>query len=434
MAKADSKRKKTCGGAVSHDGPLWLMVWLTAALAHAVLLATRVANAPAIPWGQLQAFGFYSVGTLLTWLLLRLHRGRLDGRLVAMVFFLMGIGLAIQFRMGVFAGQGGKGVVLAVPLGIAALLAVILLAAGGRYRHLAALGWLCYLLAVAALAAMLVFGRRYRGGVYLPGNLNPSEIVKPLLVVFLAAFLSGRKADFAETQVGIPMPPARTLWLFALLWVVPVMLVIMLRDLGLLLLLNTVLVIMLYAVARKAGYLVVGGIGVILSGLVVGAISSHARVRFDIWREPFASATGGGWQILQGLSAMYAGGLWGAGIGAGSPQAVPIVTSDFIYAALAEELGLIACALLLLLFGMMAARGWAIAVRARGPFGMLLGTGLTAVLSVQAILNVGGVAKAIPMTGITLPFISQGGSSLVAALVCLGILAAMTDSRGGRGT
>ncbi len=429
MAKTQTRRANKAGGGFS--GWLWGLVWLSAALAHAVLLATKLANAPNVPWNQLQAFGWFSAGMLVTGLVLRRQADRLDAGIVAMAFFLMGIGLAIQFRMGVFAGAGGRGVMLAVPLGLAALLIVLVAAGNGRYRLLAAAGWPCYVVALACLAAMLVFGRRYRGGLYLPGNLNPTEIVKPLLVIFLASFLSGRRADFAETQIGIPMPPARTLWLFAVLWAVPVGLVILLRDLGLLLLLNTVLVIMLYAVTRRTGYLLIGSLGVALSGVVVGALSAHARARFEVWRNPFADPTGKGWQILQGLSAMFSGGLWGEGIGAGTPQAVPIVSSDFVYAALAEELGILACALLALVFCKLALRGWSIAAEARSPFGLLLGVGLTATLTVQALLNVGGVTKAIPMTGITLPFISQGGSSLVAVLASVGLLAAI--SGGGKG-
>ena len=423
-------RRRAGGGGT--PGALWLLAWLAVALAHLVLLATRLANAPSMPWKQFQAFGCYTLGMLATWMVFRFHKKmRADSRIVVLAYFLMGIGLAIQFRMGVFAGSGGRGVVLAVPLGMAALIAALLLASAGRYRRLVAVGWVCYGVAVALLLVMLVFGRRYRGGIYLPGNLNPSELIKPLLVIFLAAFLGGRRADFSETQIGIPMPPARTLLRFALLWAVPMGLIILLRDLGLLLLLNTVLVIMLYAVSRKPGYLVVGSLGVLLSGLAVGAVSAHARARFDVWLNPFADPTGKGWQILQGLSAMYAGGLWGAGIGAGAPQSVPIVSSDFIYAALAEELGIIACVLLVLIFVMLALRGWTIAAQARGPFGLLLGVGLTAMITVQALLNVGGVVKAIPMTGIPLPFVSQGGSSLVAALVMVGLLAAISDGRRG---
>ncbi|MDD5704770.1 MAG: FtsW/RodA/SpoVE family cell cycle protein [Kiritimatiellae bacterium] len=427
-AKSGAKR----GAAPSGPGGALAMAWLAVALAHAVVLATKLANAPSLPWRQLQPLAWFTAATLLCWLWLRLSDCRGDTHLVAMALFLAGMGMAIQFRMGVFAGAGGKGVTLALPLGVGAMLVVLALARGGRYRLLPAVGWVCYLAAVAMLAAMLIFGRQYRGGVYLPGHLNPSEVVKPLLVIFLASFLSGRKADFSETQIGLPMPPARTLWLFAALWAVPVGLVLLMRDLGLLVLLNAVLTIMLYAVARKAGYLVAGGVGVVLLGMLAGWISAHARARFDVWLDPFADATGKGWQILQALSAMYAGGLWGAGIGAGTPQVVPIVASDFVYAALAEELGLIACALLLMVYGAMFLRGWRIASQAKGPFGVLLGVGLTSTLAVQTLLNVAGVTKALPMTGIPLPFISQGGSSLATSLAMIGLLVAMSEGKGGK--
>ncbi len=424
---AERRRRKK--GRARTDGGAFLLAWLAVALAHAVVLATKLANAPVLPWRQLRPFGVYSLAMLACGLQARLAGGRADTRLPAMALFLAGIGLALQFRMGTFAGTGCRGTETALALGAAAMMAAMTLARGGRYRHLAAAGGICYVAALLVPAAMLFFGRRFRGAVYLPGNLNPSEIVKPLLVIFLAAFLGGRKADFAVTQAGLPMPPPRTLRLLAALWLPPVVLVLLLRDLGLLVLLNAVLVIMLYAVARKTGYLLVGTAGVLALALTAGIFSAHARARFDVWLHPFADPTGRGWQILQSLSAMHAGGLWGTGIGAGSPQAVPIAASDFVYAAAAEELGLIACALLLLVYGAMFLRGWRIAAQARGPFGMLLGTGLTATLAVQTILNVAGVTKALPMTGIPLPFISQGGSSLVTSMTMAGLLAALADRR-----
>lgn len=424
--KRSTNKTKGDGGA---SGAL-LLAWLAVALAHVVVLATKLANAPHLPWAQLRPFGWYTLAMLLGVIWLRLAAFRGDTRLLAAVLFLAGMGVAIQFRMGTYATASPlSAAMLALPLGVLAMLLALSLARGGRHRLLAASGWLCYLAALAVLAVMLLFGRSFRGGVFLPGNLNPTEIVKPLLVIFLAAFLGGRTREFSETQAGIPLPPARTLLHFALLWAVPMVMILLLRDLGLLLLLNGVLVIMLYAVARKVGYLVVGGAGVLALGVVASLLSAHARARFAVWRDPFADPTGHGWQILQSLSAMYAGGLWGAGIGAGTPHVVPIVASDFIYSALAEELGFIACALLLLVYGGIFLRGWRLSAQAKTPFGVLLGTGLTASLAVQTLLNVAGVTKALPLTGITLPFISQGGSSLAVSLAMAGLLAAISESR-----
>ena len=313
---------------------------------------------------------------------------------------------------------------------MSALLASLLAFGNGRAAALARIGWLAYAGAVCALGAMLVLGHRYRGGVYVAGNLNPSEIVKPLTVLFLAAFLSGRRKEFSAAQVGIPMPDRASLILFAAAWAVPMAMVVLLHDLGLLVLLNAVLLIMLYAITRRLGYLIVGAVGVAGFAVVAGRFSAHAQARFAAWSSPFSDPTGKGWQILQSLTAFYSGGAWGEGLGRGSPQCVPIVSSDFVYAAFGEELGFVGCLLIVALYAVLFARGWRIAEGASGgPFGQLLGVGLTAMLAVQALLNIGGVTKAVPLTGITLPFLSQGGSSLAVSLASIGLLVALSARR-----
>ena len=137
---------------------------------------------------------------------------------------------------------------------------------------------------------------------------------------------------------------------------------------------------------------------------------------------------GKGWQVLQSLSAMYTGGMWGCGLGAGAPSAVPIVSSDFIYAALGEETGWAGCALLLLAYGIFCVRSWRAAANAATPFAITLGAGLAACVAAQTLINVAGVTKALPLTGITLPFISHGGSSLVTSFCIAGLLAAISDN------
>ena len=204
---------------------------------------------------------------------------------------------------------------------------------------------------------------------------------------------------------------------------------IALKDLGLMMLLNAVLIVMLFAIARSTGYLALGVAAVTAAGFGVQFISANARTRFDVWLNPFADPTGKGWQILQALAAMYSGGLWGAGLGAGVPQSVPIVTSDFVYAAVAEEIGLVGCALLLLVYATLFSRGLRAAGAAKTPFERLLCVGLTGSLAVQTILNVAGVTKALPMTGITLPLISHGGSSLITTLLIAGLLTGLSDRK-----
>ncbi len=405
------------------------LVFLTTAAACVSVVAVNPGHTP-IPGVQFVPFGLYALSLPLVWFWLRLTGYRGDGVIPAAALLLTGLGIVMQFRMGTYAGtRPGAGVWLAYPLGLAGFLAVIGFVGKRRLAFLNGTGWICYLLAVGVLAAMTVLGRRYRGGVYMPGNLNPSEVVKPLLVVFLAGFLARRAQAFSETQAGLPLPPLQNTLLLGVLWVVPLALILRLNDLGLLVLLNGVLIVMLFAGTRRFGYLALGAVGVAVAGFAAATVSQHARIRFEIWQNPFADPTGKGWQTLQALSAMYAGGLWGSGIGSGAPQTVPIAASDFIYAAWAEELGLIGCVLLLAVYAILFTRGWRASAAAATPFATLLGAGITAALAFQTILNVAGVTKALPLTGITLPFISHGGSSLITSWVLAGLLAAVSDRR-----
>lgn len=423
-------RKSAVIGPVASAAGLFFIALLAVSCACLSVLGVKLANAPVLPWEQLVPLGMYAAGVpaLLVWLKLIGWKG--DPGIVGAVFLLSGVGLVIQFRMGSFAQGLGAPLALApFPLGLAAFAAGVTLTSRSRGGWLGSLGWLAYLAALGVLAAMLVLGRRYRGGIYMPGNLNPSEVVKPLLVVFLAAFLSRRQKAFSETQNGIPVPPLGALLGLVVLWAAPMLLTILLRDLGLMVLLNAILIVMLFAVARSTGYLAIGLAAVAAAGFGVQFLSAHAQARFDVWLNPFADPTGKGWQILQALAAMYSGGMWGAGLGSGVPQAVPIVTSDFIYAAVAEEVGFIGCALLLLVYAVFYSRGFRAAGAARTPFERLLCVGLTAALAVQTLLNVAGVTKALPMTGITLPLISHGGSSLITTLLVAGLIAGLSDRK-----
>ena len=200
------------------------------------------------------------------------------------------------------------------------------------------------------------------------------------------------------------------------------------RDLGLVIILGVVLLVMLYLGTRRLGYLVLGGLGAV--GLAWAALHFflHGQRRIASWRDPFDDPTGDSWQILQGLSGMYAGGLWGEGFGRGNPEYTPIAESDFIYSVIGEEWGFVGCALVLVFFLIAFTRALHMARGARARFGMLLGVGLTTVIVTQTFLNIGGVTKFVPMTGITLPFISHGGSSLLTGFLALGLVLALYEA------
>ncbi len=403
-------------------------VFLVVACAYASVLVLRLANAPVLDARHGMPLGLFAAALALVGAVLRLGRYRGDGPLVGLAMVLCGMGIVVQVRIGALQfGQGAPPSQYAFPLGVAAMLSVWAAFRGGRHRRLES-AWLAFLLAsLAVIGGVLVFGRRFRGATFLRGNMNPVEVVKPLLVLFLAAVLVGHRQRLRRRFLGIPTPPLNVVVTVALLWLPAMALLLLQGDLGMIALLNIVALIMLYAVTRRIGYLFGGVALVTLAVRFAVPLSAHARRRFEAWSDPFGAATGHGWQILQGLVALYSGSWLGTGIGAGAPQVVPIVASDFVYIVFGEELGFVGCALLLLVYLLLALRGFGIAARARSDFSALVAAGFTACIAVQTLLNIGGVTKAIPLTGITLPLISHGGSSLVTTLAMIGLLMAVSE-------
>ena len=243
--------------------------------------------------------------------------------------------------------------------------------------------------------------------------------------LFTAAFVVPRAKALARWRWLLP--PLGVLWPLLLVWLALFALLLLQRDLGLVLILGLALLAMLGVGSRHAGYplygLTLAGVG----GWALLTWFSHGQRRIAAWSDPFADPTGAGWQVLQGLSGMYAGGLFGQGFGEARPRYAPIAESDFIYAVIAEELGFAGSALLLVAFGVLLTRLVLIAARARTGFGLVLGTGIASVLAVQTLLNLGGVTKDIPLTGITLPLVSHGGSSLLVVCASLGLMLAISD-------
>ena len=344
---------------------------------------------------------------------------RRDWWICAAVLILAVFGVLLQVRLAgsVPALQGLAPLLAGLLGGVAAAVAC----GGGRAeRFLTGKGkWIAFGVAVALMVALLVFGRRYRGGLYLPGRINPSELVK----LCLAAFLAGWMRSSGRTVKGLFLCGGLFLMVAAA------------GDLGLLAQLAITVAALLWAASwfwGGAAFLALAG-GMIF---VAAYPSGHLATRFAVWRDPFGDVTGAGWQTLQGLTAILSGGMTGTGFGLGEVQAVPIVASDFVYAAVAEELGLAGCATVLALWTFVFARGICAAVRraADAPAEALLATGIVASLAVQLVLNVAGVLNVLPMTGITLPLISLGGSSQATVLIMCGVLAGMsgaTPSGGG---
>jgi cell division protein FtsW (lipid II flippase) len=259
-------------------------------------------------------------------------------------------------------------------------------------------------------------------------NFQPAELAKVLIVVFLASYLGARKEllALATRRVGpLRLPEPRYFGPLLLAWLVSLAVLFLEKDLGSSLLFFGIFVVMLWTATGRASYLVVGVL-LFAGGAVLGySLFDHVRLRVDVWLhalEPQNVHAQGYGQLAQSAFAMATGGLAGTGLGRGHPGLIPFAATDFIFAAIGEELGLFGTTAVLLLYVLLVGRGFRVAAARRDPFGQLLAAGLTAALGLQAFIIVGGVTRLIPLTGITLPFVSYGGSSLVANFILLGLL------------
>ncbi|MDO8672227.1 MAG: FtsW/RodA/SpoVE family cell cycle protein [Dehalococcoidia bacterium] len=256
-------------------------------------------------------------------------------------------------------------------------------------------------------------------------HFQPSEILKVLLVIFFAAYLDEYREilSLGHYKLGpLVLPPIPYLMPLAVMWLLALGLLTIQRDLGAALLFFGVFLSMLYIGSERLTYVLIG-----LPAFAVAAVASYHFVstvqhRVDTWLDPWSQAAGSSYQIVQGLIALGSGGLLGSGLGFGQPTWIPAVHTDFVLAAIGEEMGLLGATAVLALYMLLCYRGYRIAIIARDSFDRMLAAGLTTVVAVQTIVIVAGTLKLIPLTGITLPFISYGGSSLVTNFIIVGLL------------
>ncbi len=262
--------------------------------------------------------------------------------------------------------------------------------------------------------------------------LQPSEVLKLLFVAYLSSYLAEKRELIATVgpRLGrFRLPALPYLAPLLVMWGLAMLLLASQEDLGAAVLFFFTFLAMLYIASGQAGY-VIGGLGLfsVGAGLAYHWIGRVA-LRVDTWRSPWPEASGRAFQVVQSLIAMGVGGIFGQGLGQGSPTVIPVVHSDFVYAAIGEEFGLVGTIAVILLFGVLILRGFRAAVRARAPFAQLLGAGLATLIGLQAWVIMGGNALLIPLTGVALPFLSYGGSSLLSSLVAVGLLLQVSDRR-----
>lgn len=304
-----------------------------------------------------------------------------------------------------------------------------------RYRYL------LLLVGIGLLVSTIVLGRNPSGVVGAPALwlgvggvfFQPSELLKIILVAFWASYLSDHyltlrlKGNRWWQQAWLS---PRLLGPMLLMWAICVLVLIWQRDLGTAMLFFAIFISLLYMASGQWWLLVSGGLLIGLATIVAYYAFAVVRLRVDIWLNPWPDADGRAYQIVQSLMAFGSGGVLGQGIGRGFPGYIPVVHSDFVFAALAEEWGLLGVVGLVAAFSVLLMRGMHTAIQQqRSPFNAFLAAGLTISLGMQTLLILGGVLKLLPLTGVTLPFVSYGGSSLVMSCVMVGLLLRLSSER-----
>ncbi len=354
-----------------------------------------------------------------------------DGILLPVVALLNGLGYVLIARLDPdLAGLQALWTAVGVGVFVATLVVVPRIRDVERYRYTFALiGIGLLLLPLVPVIGQTINGARIWVSIG-PINFQPGEFAKIALALFFASYLVERRellamATWPRFQPVLPDPkylgPVLAAWGFSL--------VVMFaeRDLGSSVLIFALFVVMLCVATERLSWLVVGGLLFGAGAYFAWTQFSHVQERVDTWLNPWADAGGAGFQVIQSWYALAWGGVGGTGLGLGRPDEIPVVESDFIFAAVGEELGLLGATIVLFGFMVFLGSGFRIAVRARDPFEKLLAAGLTALLGIQAFIIIGGVIRLLPLTGITLPFMSYGGSSLVANYVLLALLLRVSD-------
>jgi peptidoglycan glycosyltransferase len=321
-------------------------------------------------------------------------------------------------------------------VGVTAMVAVAILFRDDgfmrHYKYTWALG------GAILLVATFLFGREVNGArlwLYLgPIGFQPGEAIKIVLVVFIAGYLAEKRALLAGATMRlgpIRVPPLPYLLPMLAIFVLVMLIVVISRDLGTALLFLGIFLTMLFVATGRRSYVLMGIVLFVVGAFVAYQLFGHVRVRVDNWIDPFTDPSGAGYQTVQALYAFGRGGIFGEGLGQGLPTVggylpIPALPTDFIFAGIAEELGLLGATALLGLAVVLVFRGLRTAMLARDDFSSMLAVGLTISLGLQTLIIAAGNLKLVPLTGITFPFVSYGGSSLLASFVVVGLLLAIS--------
>ncbi|HVL50713.1 MAG TPA: FtsW/RodA/SpoVE family cell cycle protein [Actinomycetota bacterium] len=396
-----------------------------------------LSRSPTVPAGIALYGVVYAAIYATAHLAVRKLAPKADSLLLPIALMLNAVGFVVIYRLEIptenvgLAAAQTQWLVVAIAAFIGVLWWVKDVRALARYRYTFAFAGVVLLL----LPTLPFIGREINGArlwIRLgPLSFQPSELGKIALVLFFAGYLSERRELLAVTtrKIGpLGVPALRHFGPVAAAWAVSLLVMINQKDLGSSLLFFAIFVAMLWMATGRPIYLISGVAMFALGAFIASQMFSHVQARMLVWRDPFAYINDRGYQVVQSLFAFATGGAWGTGLGLGRPDLIRFsVHTDFIFSSVGEELGLVGAAAVLTAYALMAARGFGLATRCRDDFSRLLAAGLIFTISFQTILIVGGVTNLIPLTGVTMPFMSYGGSSLLSNFIAIALLLRISD-------
>ena len=369
-----------------------------------------------------------SVFYVVAHVLMRRLAPQSDPLMLPLAAVLNALGLAAIYRLS--PDKLGPTQVTWTLVGIGCFVATLLLIRDytvlGRYKYILGFIGVGLLLLPMTPLGVTVNGARLWVG-YGSFRFQPGELAKICLVIFFAAYLADRKellAIASRRLAGLHFPDIKHFGPLLVMWGISLCVMFFEKDLGSSLLFFSIFLVMLYVATARLAYVAIGtalfGIGAYFGYQVFAHVQSRVRVWLDVFNPDYIATDG--YQLSQSLFALATGGLFGTGLGRGRPDLIPEAPTDFIFSVIGEELGLLGTAAILVCFMLIVARGLRTSLRTRDDFGQLLAAGLIAIFAIQTIIIIGGVTRALPLTGITLPFMSYGGSSLLSNFILIALV------------
>lgn len=397
--------------------------------------------------------GWYALGylTVLTvsHLLVRAFAPHADPLMLPLVSLLNGLGLVMIYRLDLAAATKAAALARPIPAaqapmqliwtGLALVLFLLVMLIIRDHTTLQFYAYSTLFVGLVFLAIPSVLPARFsevngaKIWIKIPRlfSIQPAEFTKIALIIFAAAFLTSKATVLATAGkriFGLVLPRIRDLGPLVIALAVALAVLVRGTDLGTSLLLFGTLLTMIYMATSRVSWLIIGLLGFAAGCVLMYSLFGHIQLRVSIWLHPFADPQKRGFQLVQSLFGLGSGGIFGTGLGSGHPEIVPFASTDFITAAIGEELGLFGFAGVLLCYLLLISRGLRTALAVKDNFGSLLAAGLSFAIGLQVFIIVGGVTRLIPLTGLTTPFLSYGGSSLLANYIILALLMRISDS------